>query len=102
MIGDEPVAVQHQPFTYTAKDGKLVVVMDDGSWEYNYQGTGSQLTMDYEGGSAVTFDKADDAKAAQYAEWGKRELLTGWGNFLRINTGLPWGNPTSGGGGLAE
>ena len=25
--------------------------------------------------------------------------LTGWGNFLRINTGLPWGNPTSGGGG---
>ena len=25
--------------------------------------------------------------------------LTGWGNFLRINTCLPWGNPTSGGGG---
>jgi hypothetical protein len=23
--------------------------------------------------------------------------LTGWGNFLRINTGLPWGNPTCGG-----
>jgi len=28
--------------------------------------------------------------------------LTGWGNWLSINTGLPWGNPTSGGGGLAE
>jgi len=28
--------------------------------------------------------------------------LTGWGNWLRINTGQPWGNPTSGGGGLAE
>jgi hypothetical protein len=28
--------------------------------------------------------------------------LTGWGNWLHINTGLPWGNPTSGGGGLAE
>ncbi len=28
--------------------------------------------------------------------------LTGWGNWLRTNTGLPWGNPTSGGGGLAE
>jgi hypothetical protein len=25
--------------------------------------------------------------------------LTGWGNFLRINSCLPWGNPTSGGGG---
>ena len=28
--------------------------------------------------------------------------LTGWGNFLRINTGLPWGNPTSGGGGAIK
>ena len=28
--------------------------------------------------------------------------LTGWGNFLRINTGLPWGNPTSGGGGAID
>ena len=28
--------------------------------------------------------------------------LTGWGNFLRINNGLPWGNPTSGGGGPIE
>lgn len=28
--------------------------------------------------------------------------LTGWGNWLSINTGLPWGNPTSGGGGRAE
>ena len=76
MLGDEPIAVQHQPFTYTAKDGKLVVVMDDGPWEYNYQATSDKLTMDYEGGSAVTFDKADDAKAAQYAEWDKRELLS--------------------------
>ena len=28
--------------------------------------------------------------------------LTGWGDFLRINNGLPWGNPTSGGGGPIE
>lgn len=28
--------------------------------------------------------------------------LTGWGNWLKINTCQPWGNPTSGGGGLAE
>ena len=28
--------------------------------------------------------------------------LTGWGNWLHTNTGQPWGNPTSGGGGPAE
>ena len=28
LAGEEPVAIQHQPFTYTAEDGKLVTKME--------------------------------------------------------------------------
>ena len=76
LVGDEPVAIQHQPFTYTAEDGKLVTVMDDGTWNWTYQAVDGKLTIDYEGGSAMTFDKADAAQTTQYNEWSKRELLS--------------------------
>jgi hypothetical protein len=73
--GDEPVALQHQPFTYTAKDGKLVTVMDDGSWEWTYETADGQLMIGYEDGGTMTFGKADAMKAAQFDEWSQRELL---------------------------
>jgi len=76
LVGDEPVAIQHQPFTYTAEDGKLVTVMDDGTWDWTYQAVDGKLTIDYEGGSAMTFDKADATKTTQFDEWSKRELLS--------------------------
>ncbi len=76
LLDNEPVAIQHQPFTYTAEDGKLVTVMDDGTWDWTYQTVDGKLTIDYEGGSAMTFDKADAAKTTQFDEWSKRELLS--------------------------
>ena len=76
LAGEEPVAVQHQPFTYTAEDGKLVTVMDDGSWDWTYQAVDGKLTIDYEGGSTMTFDKADAAQATQFNEWSKWKLLS--------------------------
>ena len=76
MAGEEPVAVQHQPFTYTAEDGKLVTMMDDGPWDWTYQDEGGKLAIGYEGGSVMTFDKADAAQATQFDEWSKRELLS--------------------------
>jgi hypothetical protein len=66
LAGDDPVAIQHQPFTYTAENGKLVTVMDDGTWDWNYQSVDGKLTIDYEGGSAMTFDKADAAQTTQF------------------------------------
>ena len=76
MSGEEPVAVQHQPFTYTAEAGKLVTVMEDGSWDWTYQVVDGKLTIGYEGGSVMTFDKADAAKITQFDEWSKLELLS--------------------------
>jgi hypothetical protein len=76
LAGEEPVAIQHQPFTYTAEDGKLVTLMDDGPWDWTYKTEGGKLTISYEGGSEMTFDKADAAQAAQFEAWGKRELLS--------------------------
>ena len=75
-IGDEPAALQHQPFTYTVENGKLVAVMDDGPWGFNYQTTGGKLTMDYEGGRAITFDKADARQVSQFDEWSNRKLIS--------------------------
>jgi hypothetical protein len=52
-------------------------------YNYDYIGAGADIKSNIcEGYEQCTFHK-----------------LTGWGNFLRINTGLPWGNPTCGGGG---
>lgn len=76
MAGDEPIAIQHQPFTYTAVDGKLVTVMEDGTWDWTYQAVDGKLAIGYEGGSAMTFDRAADSQAAQFGEWSKRELLS--------------------------
>ena len=76
LAGDEPVAVQHQPFTYTAEEGKLVTVMDDGPWDWTYQTADGKLAIGYEGGSVMTFDKADAAQATQFDEWSKRKLLS--------------------------
>ncbi|MBR4643936.1 MAG: hypothetical protein IKO73_02085 [Bacteroidaceae bacterium] len=76
LAGDEPVAIQHQPFTYTAEDGKLVTVMEDGSWDWTYQAVDGKLTIDYEGGNAMTFDKANAAQTTQFTEWSRRELLS--------------------------
>lgn len=76
LAGDEPVAVQHQPFTYTAEEGKLVTVMDDGPWDWTYQAVDGKLSIGYEGGSVMTFDRADAAQATQFDEWSNRELLS--------------------------
>ena len=76
LAGEEPVAVQHQPFTYTAEDGKLVTVMDDGPWDWTYQAVDGKLSIGYEGGSMMTFDRVDTAQATQFNEWSKRELLS--------------------------
>jgi len=76
LAGDEPVAIQHQPFTYSAEDGKLVTVMEDGTWDWTYQAVEGKLAIGYEGGSAMTFDRVADSQAAQFDEWSKRELLS--------------------------
>ena len=91
LAGDDPVAIQHQPFTYTAEDGKLVTVMDDGTWDWNYQAVDGKLTIDYEGGSAMTFNKADAAQTTQFGEWSKRKLLSVPGLQARY-TVLVYGN----------
>ena len=75
LAGEEPVAIQHQPFTYTAEDGKLVTKMEDGDWEWEYQTIDGKLLISY-GDSPMTFDKVDAAKVAQFGEWSKRELLS--------------------------
>ena len=75
MAGDEPVALQHQPFTYTAKAGNITVTMADGPWDDSYKIVSDRLTIGDEGQDA-TFDKADAAQAAQFDEWSKRELLS--------------------------
>ena len=75
MAGEEPVAVQHQPFTYTAEAGKLATVMDDGPWDWTYKAVDGKLAIGYEGGSVMTFDRADAAQTTQFDEWSKRELL---------------------------
>ena len=76
LAEEEPVAIQHQPFTYTAGDGKLVTLMEDGPWDWTYKTEGGRLTLSYEGSSGMTFDKADAAQTAQFEEWSKRELLS--------------------------
>jgi hypothetical protein len=76
LAGEDPVAIQHQPFTYTAEDGKLITQMDDCSREWTYRTEGGRLTITHEGGSEITFDKADAAQVSQLEEWGKRELLS--------------------------
>ena len=75
MAGEEPVAVQHQPFTYTAEDGKLVTLMEDGPWEWTYQAIDGKLEIGYEGGKVMTFEKANAAQNKQFNEWSKRTLL---------------------------
>lgn len=75
MAGEEPVAVQHQPFTYTAEDGKLVTLMEDGLWEWTYQTIDGKLEIGYEGGKVMTFEKANAAQNKQFDEWSKRTLL---------------------------
>lgn len=76
LAEEEPVAVQHQPFTYTAGDGKLVTLMEDGPWDWTYKAEGGRLTLSYEGSGGMTFDKADATQTARFDEWGKRELLS--------------------------
>ncbi len=76
LAEEEPVAIQHQPFTYTAWDGKLVTLMEDGLWDWTYKTEGGKLTLSYEGSSGMTFDKADAAQVTRFDEWGKRELLS--------------------------
>ena len=52
-------------------------------YNYDFIGNGAKIKSNIgEGYEQCTFHK-----------------LTGWGKFLRINTCLPWGNPTCGGGG---
>ena len=60
-----------------------VCLYHQGYYNYDFIGAGAKVKSNIgEGYEQSTFHK-----------------LTGWGNFLRINTGLPWGNPTCGGGG---
>ena len=72
---DQPMALQHQPFTYTAEGGNMTVTMADGPWDDSYQIVGDRLTIGG-AGEEVTFDKANAAQVAQFDEWSKRELLS--------------------------
>jgi len=72
---DQPLALQRQPFTYTAEGGNMTVTMADGPWDDSYKIVGDRLTIGG-AGDDVTFDKADAAKVAQFDEWSKRELLS--------------------------
>ena len=72
---DQPMALQHQPFTYTVEGGNMTVTMADGPWDDSYQIVGDRLTIGG-AGEEVTFDKADAAQIAQFDEWSKRELLS--------------------------
>ena len=77
LAGDEPVAVQHLDH-YSLS----VSLYHQDDYNYDFIGNGAKIKSNIgEGYEQCTFHK-----------------LTGWGNFLRINTGLPWGNPTCGGG----
>ena len=72
---DQPVALQHQPFTYVAEGGTMTVTMADGPWDDSYKIVGERLTIG-DAGEDVTFDKADAAQVVQFDEWSKRELLS--------------------------
>ena len=72
---DQPLALQRQPFTYTAESGTMTVTMADGPWDDSYKIVGDRLTIGG-AGEDVAFDKADAAQVAQFDEWGKRELLS--------------------------
>ena len=73
LTGEDPTALQHQPFTYSAENGNMTITMDDGPWDAKYQVVDDKLTID--NGIAIAFDKADATKAAQFDEWSKRELV---------------------------
>ena len=75
LMGEEPIALQHQPFTYTAEAGNMTVTMADGPWDESYKIVSDRLTIGG-AGEGVTFDKADAARAAQFDEWSQRELLS--------------------------
>jgi hypothetical protein len=63
-----------------------VCLYHQGYYEYDFVGMGSSWNSNIgEGYEQCAFHH-----------------LTGWGNWLRVNTEIPWGNPTCGGGGLAE
>lgn len=67
---DQPVAIEHQPFTYTVEGGIMNIVMDDGPWDCTYKIMGSKLSLDDQ-----TFDKADVDQAARFAEWSRKDLV---------------------------
>lgn len=73
-VGEEPVAIEHQPFTYTANEGTLYITMADGPWDEPYQIKGGRLTIGGEGDD-VTFDKADAVQTARFDEWSRKELV---------------------------
>ena len=72
---DQPVGLQHQPFTYVAEGGTMTVTMADGPWDDSYKIVSDRLTIG-DAGEDVTFDKADAVQVAQFDEWSKRELLS--------------------------
>ena len=96
LAGEEPVAIQHQPFTYTAEDGKLVTKMEDGPWDWTYQTADGKLAIGYEGGSVMTFDKADAAQATQFDEWSKVRPYLKDSTKVRVAVLYKYGQNTSG------
>lgn len=74
IIEEKPIAREHLSFKYvTLGDGILVMNMDDGDWDYTYRLLDGKLILDSDG-SAVTYERTDEAMTAKLDEWSKLEL----------------------------
>ena len=75
---NKAIGLWHQTFTYTAADGKLIIVDEDGSKEeYTYQLNNGKLIMQYYGSNHLhELSRPDDNMQARFDEWSKMELVT--------------------------
>ena len=74
-LEDQPIARDYQTFTYTTTpDGRLSMLMEDGTFNYTYQFSNDRLTLSYDN-SPMTYVKAGADMVAKFAEWGQQKLI---------------------------
>lgn len=74
IAGDQPKAIEHQPFTFTVNGNIMTFVMEDSTWDGTITMADGKLLID-SGGSAVTFDRASAEQIVCFEEWIKMELI---------------------------
>lgn len=67
---DQPMAIEHQPFTYTITGDILNIVMEDGPWDCTYKIAGNTVTLDDK-----AFGRADAQQVARFSEWSQKDLI---------------------------